>query len=196
MTRDKRPPELRAEAHPVKIRWAARLPMPLLQKLYESDAAGIRDEELCDNVGTYLFARCRTFALIKSREVQCPRCETVFTVAKEGISECPNSECDWYTVQHVYGQSIANHYAWYGRASKAFMEFYERYPSARGYGKKMVLIDQLIHGFHLDDQGRAVKSVASKLLEGNKNEVVRFLDRLSAVETTVHPELIKGWNGE
>ena len=45
------------------------------------------------------------------------------------------------------------------------------------------MIDQLIHSFHLDETSDApVKSVASKLLEGNKTEVVRFLDLLSAID--------------
>lgn len=45
------------------------------------------------------------------------------------------------------------------------------------------MIDELIHSFHLEEATRApVKSVASKLLEGNKTEVVRFLDRLSATD--------------
>jgi hypothetical protein len=45
------------------------------------------------------------------------------------------------------------------------------------------LIDDLIHSFHREETTRApVKSVASKLLEGNKTDVVRFLDQLSAIE--------------
>jgi hypothetical protein len=45
----------------------------------------------------------------------------------------------------------------------------------------MLLIDQLIHRFHVDEKtGSAVKTVASRLFEGNKKAVVRFLDDLSA----------------
>lgn len=51
------------------------------------------------------------------------------------------------------------------------------------YGAKLVAIDELIHSFHIEEaKGTAVKSVASKLLEGNKKEVVRFLDALSALD--------------
>jgi hypothetical protein len=40
---------------------------------------------------------------------------------------------------------------------------------------------QLIHSFHVGEEtGAPAKSIASKLLEGNKKDVVRFLDRLSA----------------
>jgi hypothetical protein len=45
----------------------------------------------------------------------------------------------------------------------------------------MLSIDQLIHSFHIDEKTETpTKSVASKLLEGNKKAVVRFLDDLSA----------------
>jgi hypothetical protein len=46
----------------------------------------------------------------------------------------------------------------------------------------MLLRDHaLIHSFHLDEKmGTPTKSVASTLLEGNKHDVVQFLDRLSA----------------
>jgi hypothetical protein len=63
----------------------------------------------------------------------------------------------------------------------AFLAFYHRYPKAKSYTDKMLLIDQLIHSFHVDEKtGTSTKSVASKLLEGNKKAVVRFLDELSA----------------
>ena len=45
------------------------------------------------------------------------------------------------------------------------------------------LLDQLIHSFHVSEKtGELTKSVASKLLEGNKKAVVRFLDDLSALD--------------
>jgi hypothetical protein len=63
----------------------------------------------------------------------------------------------------------------------AFLSFLGRYPKARTYRDKMLLIDQLIHSFHVDEKTSApTKSVASKLLEGNKKAVVQFLDDLSA----------------
>jgi hypothetical protein len=63
------------------------------------------------------------------------------------------------------------------------VRFHRRYPAARSYRDRILLIDELIHGFHVEEATRApVKSAASKLLEGNKTEVVRFLDRLSAVD--------------
>lgn len=166
---------------PAKIRWAPRLRPRLLKRLYDSDAKGFRDMELCDEVGMILYMRCRTFALVHQNEVECPKCRTVFEVSPLGQSHCPQENCDWYTTHPVYATSIKNHYAFHGKAIDAFLSFYRRYPEARTYRDKMLLIDQLIHSFHVSEKtGAPYKSVASKLLEGNKKAVVRLLDELSA----------------
>jgi hypothetical protein len=45
----------------------------------------------------------------------------------------------------------------------------------------MVCIDQLIHSFHLSLRtGKASRSFANNLIEGSHEQVVEFLDRLSA----------------
>ena len=75
-------------------------------------------------------------------------------------------------------------------AIDAFLTFYRRYPNTKTYKKKILLIDQLIHSFHIDEKtGSPAKSVASKLLKGNKKAVVRFLADLSAL----HPDDKTRW---
>jgi hypothetical protein len=166
-----------------KIRWARRLPPLLLKRLYEADARGVRDLELCEEVGSYLYARCETFARVARGEVECPLCGTPFAVAREGRNGCPGKACGWATTRAEYRLSIRNHYAATGRARLAYETFRRGWPAARSYSDKILLIDQLIHSFHVDEKtGRPVKSVASKLLEGNKKDVVRFLDELSALD--------------
>jgi hypothetical protein len=173
-----------------KIRWAPRLRPQFLRRLYDSDAEGFRDIELCDEVGMLLYMRCCTFALFNRNEVECPVCRTVFEVSPLGQSHCPREGCGWSTTRSLYATSIKNHYAFPGRAMDAFLTFYHRYPKARTYTDKMLLIDQLIHSFHVDEKtGTPTKSVASKLLEGNKKAVVQFLDDLSAL----NPGAKQGW---
>ena len=172
-----------SENDPAKIRWAPRLPPALLKRLYDSDAQGYRDVELCDEVGSYLYSRCRTFSLVLQRKVDCPACRTVFPVSSEGVSQCPGKGCVWHTTISVYNQSVSNYSAYPGGAVNAFSSFYRRYPNAKTYEEKMLLIDRLIHSFHVSEKtGELTKSVASKLLEGNKKAVVRFLDDLSALQ--------------
>jgi hypothetical protein len=167
---------------PEKIRWSPRLPPVLLKRLYDSDARGFQDLALCDAVGMRLYMRCRTFALVHRGEVECPRCGDVFVVSREGASGCPQEGCGWSTTWSDYAQSIRNHYAYPGGATGAFLSFYRRYPTAATYQAKMLLIDRLIHSFHLSEKtGFPTKSVASKLLEGNKKAVVAFLDALATL---------------
>ena len=130
-----------------------------------------------------LYERCRTFVLAYKNEVECPVCHRIFGVSPGETSHCPGEDCSWFTTQRVYTESVRRHYAHTGRAIDAFSRFHRRYPSARSYKAKILLIDELIHSFHLDEAKQVpVKSVASKLLEGNKTEVVRFLDELSAID--------------
>jgi len=166
-----------------RIRWAPRLQPLLLERLYESDAKGIRNVELCDDVGLRLHARCRAFVLVDRSEVDCPACGQVFVVAASGTTRCPADGCDWSTTRRDYAESLRRHYAHTGRAIAAFSRFHARYPGARSYNDKILLIDELVHSFHVEEASQSpVKSVASKLLEGNKTEVIRFLDQLSAVD--------------
>lgn len=169
-----------------RIRWAPRLPPRLLERLYHADAKGLRDEELCDEIGLRLHARCETFVRVQRGEVECPACGAAFPVAPRGASPCPSRGCGWSTTARAYRESVRNHYAHPGRAIEAFAAFHRRYPAARSYAEKILLIDELIHAFHVDEAtGAPAKSVASKLLEGGKTEVVRFLDRLSAADPAV-----------
>jgi hypothetical protein len=45
----------------------------------------------------------------------------------------------------------------------------------------MICIDQLIHSFHISLRtGQATRSFANNLIEGSHEQVLEFLDRLSA----------------
>ncbi|MGC9468959.1 MAG: hypothetical protein ACP5HS_10245 [Anaerolineae bacterium] len=77
--------------------WAPRVRPEKIRRLYELDAQGIIDEELIDDVGYSLLARCESF--IRANEAvagraRCPNCGA--TVAhpaqKEELLQCP---CDW-----------------------------------------------------------------------------------------------------
>jgi len=171
-----------AETATPKIRWAPRLRPALLKRLYELDAQGIHDTDLCDEVGTTLFARCQTYVLVSRCEVQCPRCGTAFAILDDGVNSCPEDTCGWTTTPTDYRESVKNYQAWPGRATDAFRAYYDRYPHARTYRERILLIDELVHRFHVSEAGDPVKSVASKLFEGNKKAVVQSLDELSALD--------------
>ena len=84
-----------------QVRWASRVNPSKIRRLYETDARGIVDEELIDEVGIALYSRCQS--ILEATEahagrVRCPRCRTAIEHPwdKEAVLACPT--CAW-TVQ-------------------------------------------------------------------------------------------------
>ncbi|MEE4195936.1 MAG: hypothetical protein V2J07_12120 [Anaerolineae bacterium] len=170
------------------IRWAARLQPALLKRLYDTDAQGIHDEELCDDVAYRLWLRCQTIVMVACGEVFCPRCGTPFTVnadTPETVTICPKEGCGWQTTRHAYHQSWRKLRIWGHNAITFFEEYYEQYDPKLAYKEKLFLIDRLIHQFHWSAKEQLpARTVANNLLEGSHNQIVQFLDELSGVDPT------------
>ena len=66
-----------------KISWS-----PKIRRLYQNDALGAVDEILVEDVGLGLLERCRSIWLVTRREVECPRCGTIFTLSEPGRGKC------------------------------------------------------------------------------------------------------------
>jgi hypothetical protein len=165
------------------IRWAPRVQPELVRRVYEADAGGVGDPELCDDLGIRLLLRCRAILLVARGEVECPRCAAVFAVIRPGpetTARCPTPECGWQTTASEYRQSWSKRRIFPGKAGPIFEEYADRYPAARAYRDKILAIDRLIHGFHWDLQvNKPNRAAANNLIEGNHDQVVAFLDALS-----------------
>ncbi|HMD79671.1 MAG TPA: hypothetical protein VKE92_00095, partial [Anaerolineales bacterium] len=61
-----------------RITWSPRIRPVLIKRLYESDALGFQDDELCNDVGFRLYMRCQTVLMVSRNEVACPRCDAIF----------------------------------------------------------------------------------------------------------------------
>ena len=170
-----------------KIKWTPRIKPDLIQRLYQTDALGIQDTELCDDVGMRLYFRCQTIVRVQNDQVACPRCGRVLAVQtshKEAITSCSTEGCEWYMTRLEYQQSWSKKRIWGANAIPAFEEFYTRYPKAQTYKSKMLLIDQLIHSFHWNLKlNLPSRSAANNLIEGNHDQVVAMLDHLSGIDT-------------
>ena len=163
--------------------WAARVPQEKVRRLYETDAKGIHDEELIDEVGYALLARCESF--IAANEVMwgdlaCPHCSAKVPHGqnKEEVLRCP---CGWELTWGEYVSTI-RHRQLSGAEPvlRLFRDYAERFPKARTPRDKMLLIDCLIHGFHIYYKtGETTRPVAVNLIDGRMNEVINFLDRLT-----------------
>ena len=170
-----------------KIHWAPKIRPEKIRDLYTSDAVGIAEEELAEDVGARLEQRCRSIRIVTNRTVECPRCGAIFSMCEPGGWKtlpgrltCP-AGCSWETSAEEWHASW-QHRDLLGTAAAEIVESYlERYPRARTYQERMVCIDELIHAFHVSLQsGKLNRSVANNLIEGSHDQVVELLDGLFA----------------
>jgi len=157
-----------------------------IRRLYENDAMGIYDEELIDDVGYGLLARCQSFiAANQARrgEAPCPSCSRTVPHAR-GKEEVLRCECGWEIAWGEYFKTIQHKQLSGGEpVLDLFREFVRFFPSARTPREKVLLIDQLIHGFHWAlKEGTRTRPVAINLIEGKLRQVIAFLDDLNYSE--------------
>jgi hypothetical protein len=171
-----------------KISWSPKVRQAKIWQLYQNDALGAIDEVLVEDVGLSLLQRCRSVWLVTQREVECPRCEAVFSLCEPGswkvlagLQTCPTPGCGWETTAEQWHESW-RHRELLGTAAMEAVETYlHDYPLARTVQERMVCIDQLIHSFHISLRtGQATRSFANNLIEGSHEQVLQFLDRLAS----------------
>ncbi len=162
--------------------WAPRVPKKLIRRFYETDAKGIYDGDLIDEIGYALLARCESFITAngaRAGELPCPCCSQ--TVQREELLRCP---CGWELPWAAYFKTI-QHTQLSGAEPvlEQFRDFVNAFPSARTARQKVLLIDRLIHGFHWYLRGKAdngpTRPVAINLIEGRMGDVVAFLEELT-----------------
>src|SRR6266508_1295794 len=91
-----------------RILWSPRIQPLLIKRLYESDALGFQNDELCNQVGFRLYLRCQAVVMVSRDEVACPRCGTIFTIntsTKEAVTVRPAKDRGWQTTILEYPQS-------------------------------------------------------------------------------------------
>jgi len=165
--------------------WAYRLRKSQIERLYKSSGRGFLDEELIDDVGFSLLARCQSIfqvtEAIRGRP-PCPNCGATAQLDKKSIptfakcGEC-GWECPWALYQKTYQRKGLSG----GGGIESFVrDFVKKFPVARSHGEKLVLIDTLIHRFHWESATQANgRPGVSALIEGRMKDTMAFLDRLS-----------------
>lgn len=190
-----------------EIEWSPRVSMAKIRALYENEAHGMLDDDLIEEVGFGLLARCRSIIeyteACDEGKVRCHRCakQGTTTIIQRNLNkpsaliQCP--VCGWQVRWRIYktesenadGQLRAGH------AGAAFARYVTIYPQCRTREEKILAIDRLIHEFHwiLVREGhpeRANKTAAVNLLRGNIAQVYDMLNELTYGENTP-PELLK-----
>ncbi len=194
------------------MRWSPRVPAHKVRRLYESDAQGMLDEELLDEVGYGILARCHDIVDVSEAEkgrVKCRNCGhtivrregertsfvghgDVLTGGKGEVLRC--ERCAWETTWGEYVRSLSGRNLHDGGVVHLFRAFGERWPAARSAQAKLLLIDSLIHEFHVVQKGLG-RPVAVNVIEGTAREVAALLDGLAcgAGSTAGLTETRAGW---
>lgn len=152
--------------------WPVKLDIHKLKKLYMLDAKGILDEVLVDEVGLMLYIRCKygkeDMERMEKSIIRCHNC------GKEigGEGDFRQCKCGYQYSYREYRRSFRRNNMPTGAASKVFEQYMAKWNMARGYSEKMILIDTLLHEFHLSLVSGAVhRPVAMNFIDGTRKQV-------------------------
>lgn len=146
------------DARAREVRWAPRVPLHKIRRLYETDALGLVDEEQIDDVGYALLARCQS--VLEATEahhhgrLRCPRCRAA--IQRRGRPDRPQDDaeevrcgtCGWATTARAYRATYRGKQLLGENALPAFDTFLRDFQRATSPQEKMLAIDRLIHAVH------------------------------------------------
>lgn len=176
--------------HSSEIRWYPRVSQRKLVRLYESDAKGLLDTDLLEDVAVTLYLSYRSIVMVGDAEkgrVHCPRChdEGRSTIIPRGGHGkgfqlvCPT--CQWTTTWGQYLKSYQRKQLSIGGAGKYFREYMKAYREAGTPKEKMLAVDRVIHQFHYNTlKGETLPTRANcvNLIEGTLTQTVQLLNNL------------------
>ena len=184
------------------IKWAKRVSQELISRLYNQSASGICDDELIDEVGWALYARCESIISatngFEKKVLTCLNCGKDVALA-DNIFDCP---CGFHATWEEFKKSYKGKQLHAANAMPIFLAYQKDFPRAKTYGEKLICIDVLIHSFHLkmsyykeldsydieDENVELNRPVGANLIEGKLSEVILFLDKLSALPDSQEKE--------
>ena len=171
-----------------KIEYAPRVNPALLLQLYASDAQGIQDDSLADEVGTALYARCEDILAVSKPDVaMCPSCGGWIPRegGKQGVFHCA---CGYAMPWRAYILSYKNKDLQGSGALPVFVRYLREYATAKQYHEKILAIDRVIHAFHFELQGRnrLCRSAATCVLHGFESDLLQVLDSLAYSPASTH----------
>jgi len=184
-----------------EIAWSSRVSQQKIRRLYETDARRILDEDLLDEVGISLYARCESILALTDAyrgRVHCPRCRAVILMQIEGRQNVTpiRCGCGWETRWLAYKKTVPassmtsrDKRLRAGNAERVFEAFVDSYPRARSPRERMVLIDSLLHEFHRSRKGESGPA-AVNVIEGSRESIVAMLDDLFSSENRASREAL------
>ena len=170
-----------------KFHWAKRVSRRDIQRLYESDARGMLDEELLDQLTFAIHVRVSDMFEVREAQqtgrVKCRECGA--TVPQPYRMGAPNKnnplkcdQCGWEVTCGELYDSYTGKSMLPGSVTDLFETYMQRFPNAKTTQEKMLLIDWLIHQFHVN-QGVARKPVGENVIQGTTEQIAHLLETLA-----------------
>ena len=184
----------------IKLKWCKKVPQELIARLYNQSVSGICDDELADEVGCALYARCESIISatngFEKKRLTCPDCRAEIPL-RDNIFSCA---CGFSVSWEEFRRSYKGKQLHAANALPIFMDFCKKFPKAKTYGEKLICIDTLIHSFHIknsyyktlksydpeDESVEINRPTGANLIEGSLSEVILFLDKLSGIDEYSH----------
>lgn len=171
-----------------KFHWAKRVSRRDIQCLYESDAKGLLDTDLLDQIHFAIHARvCDMFEVREAQQlgrVKCRNCGRLVPQPyrmgsrnRENILKC--EQCGWQVTCGEFYNSYTSKSLLPGSVVDVFESYLERFPKVRTASEKMLLIDWLIHQFHVM-QGVARMPVGQNVIQGTTDQVRELIESLAS----------------
>jgi hypothetical protein len=170
-----------------KFHWAKRVSRRDIQRLYESDAKGLLDKELLNEVHYAIYVRvCDMFEVREAQQfgrVKCRQCRgpvpqpyRMGTRNKNKVLIC--EKCSWQVTCGEFYKSYTGKSMLPGSVTDLFENYIDRFPKAKTSSEKLLLIDWLIHQFHVM-QGVAGKPVGQNVIQGTVDQVRELIETLA-----------------
>lgn len=162
------------------FRWPVKLDIHKLHKLYLQDAKGIQDEILVDEIGLTLYLRCKygkeDMERMERNIIRCHGCGAEIA-EKSDFRQC---SCGLQYSYKEYRRSYRRNNMPTGAAAKIFTMYMQNWDRAKSYQEKIVLIDTLLHEFHLSlVSGATHRPVAMNFIDGSRSRVEQIISDLA-----------------
>jgi len=173
---------------PDKFHWAKRVARRDIQRLYESDARGMLDQELLDQVHHTIRTRIQDMFEVREAQqygkVKCRSCGAAIPQPfwmGSGNKPTPLicEQCGWETTCGEFYESYTGKDLLPGSRADLFQEFLDRSGAVNTPQEKMLLLDWLIHEFHVH-QGISGRLVAMNVIQGDRQQLVELLSNLAS----------------
>ena len=178
--------------------WAPRLERSAIARLYRSEACGLLDEALLDDIAYGMYARALSLLEVtcvhSTGRVRCPVCGA--TVCHDPFQRTPDMlltcACGWAVTWAAYFKTYHRKGLVGGAAAEIVQQAADAFPVCKTPAEKMRWVDNLIHAFHGQLQDQYYRPVASNFINGNVAQIVELIDTLAYGEGSPEERKVQG----